>query len=311
MIRHSVPSTTPMPVTTPAPTGKSVPHAASGESSRNGDSMSSKRLDAFACQQLVALTMALDVLRAAAGVDDRQLLVMLTKLRSHCIAVGAERVAVGHHPIRKDRHCTHFGGRFSANAAIPSRPSSLVNNDSDSDCSSAIVCVPRSNVLVAATALGPPSRMLRVSSAVGASDIVGDVRDQSHVERLHRVEDLTGEVRSSQLRPAAALQDWPRDGRRSDPDPHLGEGERDRRVDDDQVAGRHQPDAAGAHRAVDCRDHRRRCCCQPFHRAHERRGVDAAGRPLLQIGPGTEHRRRVGEHDRRGRVAASAASSAA
>ena len=39
--RHSTPSTTPMPVTTLAPTVKSVPHAASGLSSRNGESGSS------------------------------------------------------------------------------------------------------------------------------------------------------------------------------------------------------------------------------------------------------------------------------
>ena len=38
---HSTPSTTPMPVTTLAPTVKSVPHAASGLSSRNGESGSS------------------------------------------------------------------------------------------------------------------------------------------------------------------------------------------------------------------------------------------------------------------------------
>ena len=37
LIRHSTPSTTPMPVTTDAPTVKSEPHPASGESSRKAD----------------------------------------------------------------------------------------------------------------------------------------------------------------------------------------------------------------------------------------------------------------------------------
>ena len=36
VIRHSTPSTTPMPVTLPAPTGSCVPQAANGLSSRNG-----------------------------------------------------------------------------------------------------------------------------------------------------------------------------------------------------------------------------------------------------------------------------------
>ena len=40
-IRHSTPSTTPMPVTVLAPTGKSVPNAATDDSSRNGLSGSS------------------------------------------------------------------------------------------------------------------------------------------------------------------------------------------------------------------------------------------------------------------------------
>ncbi len=38
VITHSTPSMTPMPVTSPAPTGYSLPQAASGESSRNGES---------------------------------------------------------------------------------------------------------------------------------------------------------------------------------------------------------------------------------------------------------------------------------
>ena len=37
LIRHSTPSTTPMPVTTEAPTVKSEPHPASGDSSRNAE----------------------------------------------------------------------------------------------------------------------------------------------------------------------------------------------------------------------------------------------------------------------------------
>src|ERR1043165_8700886 len=103
--------------------------------------------------------MSLDVLRASAAVDHGELLVGLPKLVQHRLAIGPERVGRRHHPVGEDRHPTHPGDRFAANAAMPSRPSSLVNNDSDIACSSAIECGARSSDFVAATALGPPARI--------------------------------------------------------------------------------------------------------------------------------------------------------
>ena len=64
---HSTPSTTPMPVTTLAPTVKSLPQAASGLSSRNGESGSISSSMRSRGGQLAALVVAVDVLLAAAG----------------------------------------------------------------------------------------------------------------------------------------------------------------------------------------------------------------------------------------------------
>ena len=88
---HSTPSTTPMPVTRPAPTGNVVPHAASGDSSRNGDSWSSIASIRSRASSLPRSAMALDVLRPAAAVGDRQLLVVLIELGEHRVAVAAVR----------------------------------------------------------------------------------------------------------------------------------------------------------------------------------------------------------------------------
>jgi hypothetical protein len=93
MIMHSTPSTTPMPVTAPAPTGNWLPHAASGESSRNGRARVEQRLDALAGEHLAALAVAGDVLRAAAAVHLRELLVVRGHLGEHRGAVGAVRLA--------------------------------------------------------------------------------------------------------------------------------------------------------------------------------------------------------------------------
>ena len=60
--RHSTPSTAPMPATTLAPTVKSVPHAASGLSSRNGESGSSSSSMRSRGGQLAAVVVAFDVL---------------------------------------------------------------------------------------------------------------------------------------------------------------------------------------------------------------------------------------------------------
>ena len=64
---HSTPLTAPIPATRLAPTAKSLPHAASGLSSRNGESgSSSSSMRSRGCH-LAAGMVAFDVLRAAAG----------------------------------------------------------------------------------------------------------------------------------------------------------------------------------------------------------------------------------------------------
>ncbi len=250
--------------------------------------------------------MALDVAGAAAAIDDGQLLVVLAQLGEHRLAVGAERRRGRKHPIGKDAHgadpLAHRGRRFSANAAIPSRPSSLVNSDSDKACRSASVRVERSSVLVAATAFGPPARIPRHNSATVAPTSSADVGDETHVERSCGVERLAGEVRAGQLRPSAALQDRRGDDRRGDADAYFGERERDRRIDHDEVARCHQPDTAGPHRAVDRGDDRSRHRSQTLDGSNERRRVDHTCRAFLQVGAGAERRGRVGEHDDAGGV---------
>ena len=77
-------------------------------------------------------------------------------------------------------------------------------------------------------------------------------------------------------------------------DAHLGERERDRRIDDNEIARRHQADPAGAHRAVDGGDHRSRARGQALDGRDERCRVDPAGRPFLEVGAGTERRWRYG-----------------
>ena len=67
MITHSTPDTTPMPVTMLAPTVKPVPHAATGDSSRNGESGSSKQLDPLTGEQAAACPVPLGVPLAATG----------------------------------------------------------------------------------------------------------------------------------------------------------------------------------------------------------------------------------------------------
>ena len=130
--------------------------------------------------------------------------------------------------------------------------------------------------------------------------VVGDVGDEAHVEGAGGIEHFAGQVGGRNLRPAAALHDRAGDDRRGHADAHLGEGERDRRVDDGEITCGHQPDAAGAHGAVDGSDHWRGRRAQPFDRSDERRRVDPPRRTLLQVCAGTEHRRGVGEDDHSG-----------
>ena len=95
-IRHSTPSTTPMPVTTLAPTVKSLPHAASGLSSRNGESGSSSSSMRSRGGQLAAGVVAFDVLRAAAGQRLGVLGVELGELGGHRLGgLGVARARAG------------------------------------------------------------------------------------------------------------------------------------------------------------------------------------------------------------------------
>ena len=93
-IRHSTPSTTPIPSTTLAPTVKGVPHAASGLSSRNGESGSISSSMRSRGGQLAAVVVALDVLLAAAADGLGVLGVELGRAWRSCLgaAYAVERV---------------------------------------------------------------------------------------------------------------------------------------------------------------------------------------------------------------------------
>ena len=67
VIRHSTPSTTPIPVTSDAPTEKSEPQPASGEQLEERRAGVDEQLDPLAWQQLAAGVVAVDVLLSAAG----------------------------------------------------------------------------------------------------------------------------------------------------------------------------------------------------------------------------------------------------
>jgi hypothetical protein len=116
-----------------------------------------------------------------------------------------------------------------------------VNNASDRACRSAIEW--------AQQRLGGRDRawVLRRGSCAqavnGRPDIVADVGDEPHVEGSHGVERLAGEVGTGQFRPSATLHDRRCDDCRKT-SIRTGEGERDRRIDDDEITGRHQPDPA-------------------------------------------------------------------
>ena len=74
-MRHSTPSTTPIPVTDDAPTVYSVPQAARGDELEEGRVPVEQQLDALAGQQLAPLAVALHVALAAPGPGQGQLLV--------------------------------------------------------------------------------------------------------------------------------------------------------------------------------------------------------------------------------------------
>jgi hypothetical protein len=95
---HSTPSMTPMPVMTLAPTGKAVPHAASGDSSRNGESRSTSSSMPLAGQQLAAPVVALDVLSARHRPGEVELRLELGEVGEHRLAVD---VALGAAPVER------------------------------------------------------------------------------------------------------------------------------------------------------------------------------------------------------------------
>ena len=74
-IRHSTPSTTPIPTIDDAPTVYSVPQAARGAELEEGGVPVEQQLDALAGQELAPLAVPLHVALAAAGPGRGQLLV--------------------------------------------------------------------------------------------------------------------------------------------------------------------------------------------------------------------------------------------
>ena len=104
--------------------------------------------------------------------------------------------------------------------------------------------------------------------------------------------DLAGEERGGQLRQPQRAQDGHGDDGRRDADAHLGERERDVGLHHHEIARGHQPDAAGAHRAVDGGDRRvpRSVPSRSMARAIGACESIVARRTLLQVGAGAEHR---------------------
>jgi hypothetical protein len=101
--------------------------------------------------------------------------------------------------------------------------------------------------------------------------VAADVGDQPHLARRLGVEGLAGEHGGGDTAGWNATQDRHGDDRRGDADADLGEGERRRVVDDDEVARRHQADAAGADGTVDHGDRRAGGVHQALERPDERR----------------------------------------
>ena len=74
-MRHSTPSTTPIPTTDDAPTVYSVPHAGQRGQLEKGGVPVDQQLDPLTGQQLAPVTVALHIALATAGPGRRQLLV--------------------------------------------------------------------------------------------------------------------------------------------------------------------------------------------------------------------------------------------
>ena len=135
-----------------------------------------------------------------------------------------------------------------------------------------------------------------------------DMGDEADRSGFGRVERFAGEHRRGDLARRDPPQDRHRDDRGRDADAHLGEGERGRVVHDHEVAGRHQPDPAGAHGAVHGGDRRAFGVHQPFEGAGRTAGSRPALRALLEVGAGAERRTRDGVSTIARRVRASARS---
>ena len=88
LIRHSTPSTTPMPVTTDAPTVKSEPQPGQRRELQERRPGVEEQLDPLARGELAAGVVAVDVLLPAARHRDRVLGVEVGELLQHRLAVG-------------------------------------------------------------------------------------------------------------------------------------------------------------------------------------------------------------------------------
>jgi hypothetical protein len=133
----------------------------------------------------------------------------------------------------------------------------------------------------------------------GCGHVIGDVRHETDLTRVGRVELLPGQHRSGDLAGRHPSQDRDGDDRSGDADADLGEREGDRAVDDDEVARRHQADAAGTHRALYGGDRRARCVHQPLQHGHHRTRVGRAAErsALLEVRAGAERSAVVSQDD--------------
>ena len=202
----------------------------------------------------------------------------------------------------------HDGGRFSAKAAMPSAASALwkwwserarirANASSRRDRSS--------SPAASRASASSPRRPAAPRAAIAAQRWSTTAVTSSVTWVTRPTWRAYSASNGSPVRNAAArlrrrdpAEDRHRDDRRDDTDADLGEGERHGAVHDDEVARRHQADAAGPRRPGDGGDRRHVGVHQPLERAHDRSRVRRPARPLLEVGAGAERRRRVGEHDR-------------
>ena len=138
------------------------------------------------------------------------------------------------------------------------------------------------------------------SALTVAVDVIGDMTDQPDGAGFRRVERFAGEHCRGDLARGDPTEDRHGDDRGGDADAHLGQRERGRGVHDDEVAGCHQTDPAGAHGAVHGRDRRPFGVHETFEDADHRPGVGWSLGALFEVGACTEGRTEMGQHDRSG-----------